>query len=176
MLVHQDRIHRIGRVRCFSRSCSLLNRARRARSCCVTPRGSNDMRIKYEPCQGIPEISHHFSPTAMEVQYSGLAHTLQTVAIATLVFAACALLPKLNYRSKMAKLPVFGGQASGEKQRQTFLFNAKKIYLDGYEKATSPAIQRQRVLTFSSSKTLSGVSHRLMTKTPLSYRPVSCLS
>ncbi|KAJ4994467.1 cytochrome P450 [Stagonosporopsis vannaccii] len=70
----------------------------------------------------------------MEIQYTGVAHTLQTAAIAALIFAVCALLPKLNYRSQLAKLPVFGGPASGEKQRQAYLNSAKKIYLDGYEK------------------------------------------
>ncbi|KAF2622679.1 cytochrome P450 monooxygenase-like protein, partial [Macroventuria anomochaeta] len=77
---------------------------------------------------------HHTSSTAMELQYTGLAHTIQTAAIAALLFAACALLPKLNYRSHLAKLPVFGGSASGEKQRQAYLNSAKKMYLDGYEK------------------------------------------
>ncbi|KAF9698203.1 hypothetical protein EKO04_003691 [Ascochyta lentis] len=70
----------------------------------------------------------------MEIQYTGLSHTLQTAAIAALIFAVCTLLPKLNYRSQLAKLPVFGGPASGEKQRQAYLTSAKKMYLDGYEK------------------------------------------
>lgn len=70
----------------------------------------------------------------MEAQYLGLAHTLQTAAIAALIFAACALLPKLNYRSQLSKLPVFGAEASGEKQRQVFLQHAKRIYREGYVK------------------------------------------
>lgn len=70
----------------------------------------------------------------MEIQYTGLAHTLQTAAIAVLIFAVCALVPKLNYKSQLAKLPVFGGPTSGEKQRQNFLLHAKKIYFEGYEK------------------------------------------
>lgn len=70
----------------------------------------------------------------MDVQYLGLAHTLQTAAVAALIFAACALLPKLNYRSQLSKLPVFGAEASGEKQRQAYLQHAKKIYLEGYTK------------------------------------------
>ncbi|KAF3048253.1 hypothetical protein E8E12_011510 [Didymella heteroderae] len=54
----------------------------------------------------------------MELQYAGLAHSLQTAVIAAL----------------LAKLPLFGGPATGEKQRQTYLNSAKKIYLSGYEK------------------------------------------
>lgn len=72
----------------------------------------------------------------MEIQYTGLAHTLQTAAIAALIFAVCAALPKLNYRSQLAKLPVFGGSNVGEKQRQAYLTSAKKMYLDGYEKVS----------------------------------------
>lgn len=70
----------------------------------------------------------------MELQFAGLAHSLQTAVIAALILAACTLLPKLNYRSQLARLPVFGGPATGEKQRQTYLNSAKKIYLSGYEK------------------------------------------
>ena len=70
----------------------------------------------------------------MELQYAGLAHSVQTAVIAALIFAACAFLPKLNYKAQVAKLPVFGGPKSGEKQRQTFLNSAKKIYISGYEK------------------------------------------
>lgn len=72
----------------------------------------------------------------MEIQYTGVTHTLQTAALAALIFAACALLPKLNYRSHLAKLPVFGGPAGGEKQRQAFLNSARKMYSDGYEQVS----------------------------------------
>jgi hypothetical protein len=72
----------------------------------------------------------------MEIHYTGLSHTLQTAAIAALVFAVCALLPKLNYRSHLAKLPISGGAASGEKQRQAYITSAKKMYFDGYEKVS----------------------------------------
>jgi hypothetical protein len=73
----------------------------------------------------------------MEIQYTGLAHTVQTAVVAALIFAACALLPKFNYKSQLAKLPVFGGPATGEKQRQTYLNSAKKIYFSGYEKVSA---------------------------------------
>jgi hypothetical protein len=71
----------------------------------------------------------------METQsYAGLSHTLQTVAIATLIFAVCAFIPKLDYRLKLAKLPLFGASSSGEKQRQIFIKSAREIYNDGYKK------------------------------------------
>ena len=84
----------------------------------------------------------------MDVQYLGLAHTLQTAAIAALIFAACALVPKLNYKSQLSKLPVFGAEASGEKQRQVYLQHAKRIYLEGYAKVTNDSrILVQPILT-----------------------------
>jgi hypothetical protein len=71
----------------------------------------------------------------METQsYVGLAYTLQTVAIATLVFALFALIPKLDYQLKLSKLPIFGGTTGGEKQRQIFLKTGKQMYSDGYKK------------------------------------------
>jgi hypothetical protein len=62
-----------------------------------------------------------------------LSHTLQTAAIAALIFAVCAYLPKLQYRSQLAKLPVFGG-SSGEEKRQAYLKSAKNMYQEGYTK------------------------------------------
>lgn len=71
----------------------------------------------------------------METQsYAGLAHTLQTVAIATLVFAVFALIPKFDYQLKLSKLPIFGGTTRGEKQRQIYLKSGKQMYHDGYKK------------------------------------------
>lgn len=72
----------------------------------------------------------------MEIQYTGLSHTLQTAVVAALIFAVCALVPKLSYRSHLAKLPTFGGLDSKEKQRQAYLLSAKSIYNDGYQKAS----------------------------------------
>lgn len=65
---------------------------------------------------------------------TGWSHTLQTIAIASLVFAVCTFLPNLQYKAQLAKIPIFGGPGSGEKQRQSYLNSAKKIYSDGYEK------------------------------------------
>jgi hypothetical protein len=57
---------------------------------------------------------------------TGLTHTLQTAAIAALIFAVCAYIPKLKQRSQLSKLPTIS--AAG------YLTNAKKIYKEGYQK------------------------------------------
>lgn len=66
--------------------------------------------------------------------FEGLFHTLQTAAVAVLIFAVCAYIPKFQYKAQLAKLPVFGGSGSGEKQRQTYLTSSKKLYDEGYKK------------------------------------------
>jgi hypothetical protein len=65
---------------------------------------------------------------------AGMAHTLQTAAIAALIFAICAFLPKLKHRAQLAKLPVFEGSTGGEKHRQGYLKSAKDLYNEGYQK------------------------------------------
>lgn len=97
----------------------------------------------------------------MEFQYSGLAHSLQTAVVAALIFAACTLLPRLNYRSQLAKLPIFGGPATGEKQRQTYLKSAKTIYLSGYEKVSAYSIFTQ-TLAYSSVVPRLYLPHRVV--------------
>lgn len=67
---------------------------------------------------------------------AGLSHTLQTVVVATLIFAACTYLPRINYRAQLARLPVLGEHAAGEKQRQNYLSSAKKMYHEGYTKVS----------------------------------------
>lgn len=59
---------------------------------------------------------------------AGLAHTLQTVAIAGLIFAVCAYLPKLKYRSQLSKLPTL---SSGG-----YLTSAREKYKEGYQKVS----------------------------------------
>jgi hypothetical protein len=72
---------------------------------------------------------------AMDVQtLAGLAHTLQTAAIATLVIAVCAYIPKLRYKAQLAKLPVFDESTNGEKHYQSYLQSAKAMYMHGYKK------------------------------------------
>lgn len=63
-----------------------------------------------------------------------LSHTLQTTAIAALIFAICALFPKLQRRVQLGKLPTLSGLQGGEKQRQEYIASAKKMYQDGYGK------------------------------------------
>ncbi|KAJ4317019.1 hypothetical protein N0V94_005160 [Neodidymelliopsis sp. IMI 364377] len=70
----------------------------------------------------------------MASHYKELWHALQTAAVAALVLAVCALLPKLKHHLKLSKLPVLGGSASSEKQRQKFMASAKEMYMDGYTK------------------------------------------
>jgi hypothetical protein len=73
----------------------------------------------------------------MEFQnLAGLAYTLQTAAIAALIFAACAYVPKFKYRAQLAKLPVFSGANGGEKHRQGYLNSAKVLYNEGYQKVS----------------------------------------
>ncbi|KAL1605327.1 hypothetical protein SLS60_004875 [Paraconiothyrium brasiliense] len=70
----------------------------------------------------------------MEVQsFQGLAHSVQTVALAALIAVACYYFPKINLNAQLAKLPSFGTE-SGEKQRTEFLKHGKDMYLQGYEK------------------------------------------
>jgi hypothetical protein len=86
----------------------------------------------------------------MELHITGFTHSLQTVAIATLFFAICWLVPKLSYHVQLAKLPVFGNEEKGEKQRQLYLNSAKKLYDEGYQKAriyVSPHLQFSSLLT-----------------------------
>jgi hypothetical protein len=66
--------------------------------------------------------------------FSGMWHTLQAAAVAALLFAVCAYIPKLKYRAKLASLPTLGQANSGEKHRQNYLSSAKSIYKEGYQK------------------------------------------
>jgi hypothetical protein len=69
---------------------------------------------------------------------AGLSHTVQTVAIATVIFAVCAYLPKLQRKLQLGKLPVLSGLETGEKQRKAYLASARKLYQDGYAKVSEP--------------------------------------
>lgn len=60
-----------------------------------------------------------------------IVRTLQTTAIAAVIFAACVLLPKLQTKAQLGKLPS-ASPDSGEKARQAFMASAKKLYRDGY--------------------------------------------
>jgi hypothetical protein len=77
----------------------------------------------------------------MASHYVELSYAFQTAAVAALILAVCALLPKLKHYSKLSKLPVLGGSASGEKQRQKFMASAKEMYMDGYTKVSLLVMQ-----------------------------------
>ncbi|PSN58628.1 cytochrome P450 monooxygenase-like protein [Corynespora cassiicola Philippines] len=70
----------------------------------------------------------------MEIQYMSTAHVLKTAAIAALMWAVCAFIANVNHRSQLAKLPAFDETVNGEKKRQAYLYSARKLYLDGYER------------------------------------------
>jgi len=91
---------------------------------------------------------------AMDFQtLAGLAHTLQTAAIATLVFAACTYIPKLQQRVQLWRLPCFSGSIGGEKYRQGYLKSAKDLYSEGYQKVESRQREGASAADASSSKT-----------------------
>lgn len=74
----------------------------------------------------------------MDVQtFTGLTHTLQTVAVAALLFAACVYLPKIDQNAHVAKLPAFHKAISSETHRKEYLKSAKRMYREGYEKVSS---------------------------------------
>ncbi|CBX93028.1 hypothetical protein IAQ61_008757 [Plenodomus lingam] len=72
----------------------------------------------------------------MELQtYAGLSHTLQTTAIALLIFALCTYWPKLKAKAQLAKLPsLHDSKLMGEDQRQAYLQSCRKMYMEGYQK------------------------------------------
>ncbi|KAH7398762.1 ent-kaurene oxidase [Phaeosphaeria sp. MPI-PUGE-AT-0046c] len=65
--------------------------------------------------------------------FGSLAHTLQTAALAAIIFAVCASLPKLKYKAQLSRLPTLGGPTSGEHHRKGFLQSARQMYADGYK-------------------------------------------
>jgi hypothetical protein len=66
---------------------------------------------------------------AMEFQtIAGLAHTLQTAAVAALIFAACTYIPRLRQRAQLAKLPTISSES--------YLKSAKELYKEGYQKVS----------------------------------------
>jgi hypothetical protein len=77
---------------------------------------------------GLNITAPHSKSAVMEIQtLVGLAHTLQTVAIAALIFAACTFILKLRHRAQLAKLPSISGDG--------YLTSAKELYREGYQKA-----------------------------------------
>ena len=72
----------------------------------------------------------------METQnLAGLSHTLQTIAAASLIFAACLYISKLNFQAQLAKLPALNYEG-GKSTRAIFLQSAKKMYIEGYRQVS----------------------------------------
>jgi hypothetical protein len=96
------------------------------------------------------------NPTPMDNQtLTQLTHTLQTAAIAALIFAICAYAPKLKRKAYLGSLPTLSGDQGGEKQRQEFLTSAKKLYQTGYTEVSHSWPQGKAIAyTASSSKIL----------------------
>ncbi|EUC27053.1 hypothetical protein COCCADRAFT_10237 [Bipolaris zeicola 26-R-13] len=62
-----------------------------------------------------------------------VVRTLQTTAIVSVIFAACAFIPRLHYRAQIKKLPALTLQGD-TKARNDFIISAKKLYKEGYSK------------------------------------------
>lgn len=69
----------------------------------------------------------------MELELASLSHTLQTAAIASLVFAFLTLIPRINFAKRLRSFPAYQYE-DGSKKRTTYLTSAKKLYLEGYAK------------------------------------------
>ena len=73
----------------------------------------------------------------MELQVlSGVSHTLQTVTVVTIIFAACIFLSQINYRTQIAKLPALVQPGNSEKKRVDYLNSAKGLYAQGYKQVS----------------------------------------
>jgi len=59
---------------------------------------------------------------------AGLAHTFQTIAVASLVFTVFTYAPKLIKRVQLAKLPSHSGK--------DFMTSARKLHKEGYQKVS----------------------------------------
>ena len=78
----------------------------------------------------------HESAAMNILSLTQLTHTLQSAAIAALIFAICAYVPKLKRKAQLGGIPTLSGLQDGEKQRQAYLASAKKMYEDGYTKVS----------------------------------------
>ncbi|KAH6611683.1 ent-kaurene oxidase [Boeremia exigua] len=66
------------------------------------------------------------------ISFNGAGHTLQTVAVASLIFSAFLLLSNLRDRFQLAKLPELKSCNSSEQHRMAYMQSALKMYSDGY--------------------------------------------
>ena len=63
--------------------------------------------------------------------YVGITYTLQTAAIAALVFVLFTFAPKLKQQFQLAKIPAL---SKSKDARTGLLKSVKEIYIDGYKK------------------------------------------
>ncbi|KAF2740990.1 cytochrome P450 [Polyplosphaeria fusca] len=70
----------------------------------------------------------------MELQsIAGFSHTVQTAAVATIIFAACICFSQINWYKQFSKLPAFtGNQGSFDTRRKAYHKSARQMYTDGY--------------------------------------------
>jgi hypothetical protein len=66
--------------------------------------------------------------------FARMAHTLQTAAIAALVFALFACIPRIKQRMQLAKLPAFTASKDGGSHGKGYLKSAKDMYSEAYQK------------------------------------------
>lgn len=75
--------------------------------------------------------------------YATLASSFPTIIIASSIFFLITLLPTINYKLKVAKLPIFGATSSSKGQYRHFYNSAFKIYSDGYYKVGKGASSKR---------------------------------
>jgi hypothetical protein len=66
--------------------------------------------------------------------FARMAHTLQTAAIAALVFALFTYVPRIKQRIQLAKLPAFTASKDGDNHGKGYLKSAKDMYSEAYQK------------------------------------------
>jgi hypothetical protein len=78
--------------------------------------------------------SSHLFFYIMEVQHlTGVSHTLQTLAFASIIITVLWYLPRFNLKAQLRKLPPYIYE-DGSNKSTTYLTSAKRLYVDGYQK------------------------------------------
>jgi len=74
------------------------------------------------------------------ISFHGAGHTLQTVAVASIVLSAFFLFSNLRYHFQLAKLPVLKKTGTSEQHRMAFMQSALQMYSDGYKQVNDVTI------------------------------------
>lgn len=69
----------------------------------------------------------------MELEIAGLSQTLQTAAIASLVFAILVLIPQISFAKSLRNFPAYEYD-DRSKKRSTYFSQGKRLYQEGYAK------------------------------------------